>query len=174
MHLAGLETLAGAVLGVVFLLLLDFLSGVHGQEPPLPSVWGSSSTKGKSSFKTAMSRVSQAGIASGAAGLAELGLGTIPAGDVVDLLEGDEADPLDGDAVDFLDGDVVDLLDGDAVDLLDGDAVDLLDGDAVDFLDGDGSFAGFLHVRPCCISSGRSGLFSLAQADTSSTCPTSC
>ena len=142
MHLAGLETLAGAVLGVVFLLLLDFLSGVHGQEPPLPSVWGSSSTKGKSSFKTVMSRVSQAGIASGAAGLAELGLGTIPAGDVVDLLEGDEADPLDG--------------------------------DAVDFLDGDGSFAGFLHVRPCCISSGRSGLFSLAQADTSSTCPTSC
>ena len=154
-RLAGLETLAGAVWGVDLFLVLVFISGVLGQEPPLPLVWASW-TKGRSSFRAVMSRVSQEGAASNGAIFAEFRVGTGMASvagdddfvtiDGVDLLEGDGVeDCLEGDGTeDLLDGDgAEDLLEGDgAGDLLEGDgAGDLLEGDEADSLDGarDGS-----------------------------------
>ena len=139
-RLAGLESLAGAVPGVVRLLELVFISGVLGQEPPLPLVWARSKM-GRSFFNVVTSRVSQAG-----AVFAELGVGTrmgflageFVIADVADLLDGDGLDPLDGDEVVPLNGDGVDLLDGDGANSLDGTGVVPLDGDGADLLDGDG------------------------------------
>ena len=157
-RLAGLETLAGAVRGVVLFLVLVFISGVLGQEPPLPLVWASW-TKGRSSFRAVMSRVSQEGAASNGAIFAEFRLGTGMASvagdddfvtiDGVDLLEGDGVeDCLEGDGTeDLLEGDgAEDLLEGDgAGDLLEGDgAGDLLEGDEADSLDGDRDGSGLL------------------------------
>ena len=150
--------MAGAVWGVDLFLVLVFISGVLGQEPPLPLVWASW-TKGRSSFRAVMSRVSQEGAASNGAIFAEFRVGTGMASvagdddfvtiDGVDLLEGDGVeDCLEGDGTeDLLEGDgAEDLLEGDgAGDLLEGDgAGDLLEGDEADSLDGDRDGSGLL------------------------------
>ena len=136
-RLAGLETLAGAVRGVVLFLVIVFISGVLGQEPPLPLVWASW-TKGKSSFRAVTSRVSQDGAASNGEGAGDL----LEGEGAGDLLEGEGAgDLLEGEgAGDLLEGEGAgDLLEGDETDSLDGDrdGAGLLDGDEVEFLDGD-------------------------------------
>ena len=126
------------MLGVVLFLLVVFISGVLGQEPPLPLVWARSSAKGKSFFKAPAFRVSQAGtVISGVvpadleveAGMTPLAGDEFVIADGVDLLAEDGVDLLDGDRMHSNNGDGADILDDDGVEFLAGDGVLLLDGD---------------------------------------------